>query len=91
MAMAAVEGALRAVGLTPILAPTKGHMQGVLGDTWTFKLNISAAKSLGFLPAETGQLSADLENDSRTEVLASFRNLKYDDRHRTAVIARGFY
>jgi len=77
-------------GLTPSLAPTKGHMQGIVGDTWTLEVDVSDAEHLGFLPAgeQIGEARAE---ELKSETIASFEYMKDFARYRGAMLAGGYY
>lgn len=76
-------------GLTPMLAPTKGHMQALKGDRWELHVDLSVAESLGFLPElPEGSLRRD---ELKSEVLKSYQYMKEFARHRSMMLAGGFY
>lgn len=36
-------------GFTPLIAPTKGYMTGIVGDTWTLRVDTAESDRVGFL------------------------------------------
>mmetsp|Transcript_16284 Transcript_16284/g.28455 ORF Transcript_16284/g.28455 Transcript_16284/m.28455 type:complete len:729 (-) Transcript_16284:646-2832(-) len=81
--------AVEMAGLTPMQAPTKGKMQALEGDRWELLVDPSAAESLGFLP-EIPKTSPKRE-ELKSEVLKSYQYMKDFDRHRSMMLAGGFY
>ncbi|CAK9010947.1 unnamed protein product [Durusdinium trenchii] len=75
--------------LTSMLAPTKGHMAGVLGDVWQMHVEMSHVAQLGFLPPaplEESKRSALMEN--AVEELEWFL---FAERWRGAIFRSSYY
>lgn len=77
--------------LTPSKTPTKGKMQGVLGDVWDLRVNTSSAAGLGFLPS--GDLSASRRTEVAAEVLSAMETFQGNGwfRWRLAMFRGDYY
>lgn len=68
--------------LQPMLAPTKGQMAGVIGDTWLMQIDMSKVNQLGFLlPARADDLAP----------LALEQLAEFEDGWRQTILRGSYY
>jgi len=70
-----MSGGARKADLGKIQAPTKGKMTPMVGNKWKMKMDVSAAKAMGLLPA--GEPAAHRQEEIKDEVLAELGRMEH--------------
>jgi len=76
-----------AAGITPMYAPTKGRMRGVVGNSWSLRVDTTQADRLGFLPEGEPEPSRQSFLQQETAGTLSY----FQDNWRAALFKGSFY